>query len=221
MVSLVIEQRTAQVHGVPVKVEDADQVDDDPDADLRRALLAGLDAGFADVVHTHEQVVYAVALRLTRIPADAEDLAAEAFLRAYRALRGYDAPRIGTLRLRPWLLTILRNTARNTMRDARRQPAPPPVFEPVEEASGEPSVEQHMEQQQLQDALSALLAELPERQRTAVVLRHVVGLPTAEVAEVLGCPAGTAKSHISRGLARLRAMLATRTAASGGEEPWS
>ena len=48
-----------------------------------------------DVVHAHEQVVYAVALRLTRIPADAEDLAAEAFLRAYRALRGYDAPRIG------------------------------------------------------------------------------------------------------------------------------
>jgi RNA polymerase sigma factor (sigma-70 family) len=217
----VIEQRTAQVRGVPVKVEDADQVDDDPDADLRRALLADLDAGFADVVHTHEQVVYAVALRLTRIPADAEDLAAEAFLRAYRALRGYDAPRIGTLRLRPWLLTILRNTGRNTMRDARRQPAPPPAFEPVEEASGAPSVEQHMEQQELQDALGALLAKLPEVQRTAVVLRHVVGLPTAEVAEVLDCPAGTAKSHISRGLARLRAMLATRTAASGGEEPWS
>jgi RNA polymerase sigma factor (sigma-70 family) len=217
----VIEQRTAQVHGVPVKVEDADRVDDDPDADLRRALLADLDAGFADVVHTHEQVVYAVALRLTRIPADAEDLAAEAFLRAYRALRGYDAPRIGTLRLRPWLLTILRNTGRNTMRDARRQPAPPPAFEPVEEASGAPSVEQHMEQQELQDALGALLAKLPEVQRTAVVLRHVVGLPTAEVAEVLDCPAGTAKSHISRGLTRLRAMLATRTAASGGEEPWS
>jgi RNA polymerase sigma factor (sigma-70 family) len=221
VVSLVIERRTARVHGVPVKAGDADRVDDDPDTDLRRALLADLDAGFADVVYTHEQVVYAVALRLTRIPADAEDLAAEAFLRAYRALRGYDAPRIQALRLRPWLLTILRNTARNAMRDARRQPAPPPVFEPVEEAFGGPSVEQHLEQQQLQDALGELLAELSEIQRTAVVLRHVVGLPTAEVAEVLGCPVGTAKSHISRGLARLREMLATRTAASGGEESWS
>ena len=209
------------MHGLRVKAGDADRVDDDPDTDLRRALLADLDAGFADVVHAHEQVVYAVALRLTRIPADAEDLAAEAFLRAYRALRGYDAPRIRALRLRPWLLTILRNTARNAMRDARRQPAPPPAFEPVEEAFGGPSVEQHLEQQQLQDALGELLAELPEVQRTAVVLRHVVGLPTVEVAEVLGCPAGTAKSHISRGLARLRAMLATRTAASGGEESWS
>jgi RNA polymerase sigma factor (sigma-70 family) len=221
MVSLVIERRTARVHAVPVKAGDADRVDDDPDADLRRALLADLDAGFAHVVHTHEQVVYAVALRLTRIPADAEDLAAEAFLRAYRALRGYDAPRIGTLRLRPWLLTILRNTGRNTMRDARRQPAPPPAFEPVEEASGAPSVEQHMEQQELQDALGALLAKLPEVQRTAVVLRHVVGLPTAEVADVLGCPVGTAKSHISRALARMRAMLPARAAASGGEEAWS
>jgi RNA polymerase sigma factor (sigma-70 family) len=180
---------------------------DDDDA-LRAALLADLDGGFADVVRVHERIVYSVALRLSRGPADAEDLAADAFLRAYRALRGYDAGRIATLRLRPWLLTIVRNTARNAARDAGRRPAPPPGFEPVEEHSDAPSVEEQAERGDDRRELGAALARLPAVQRLAVVLRHVVDLPTAEVAEVLGCPEGTAKSHISRGLQRLRAMLA-------------
>lgn len=191
----------------------AGQVRSEPAADLveaglRDALVGDLDEGFADVVRVHERVVYSVALRLCRTPADAEDLAAEAFLRAYRALRGYEAARIVQLRLRPWLLTILRNTARNAARDASRRPAPPPVFEPVEEPSGAPGVEQQVERNDVARELGAALARLPEVQRTAVVLRHVVGLPAAEVAEVLGCPDGTAKSHVSRGLARLRALLA-------------
>jgi RNA polymerase sigma-70 factor (ECF subfamily) len=49
-----------------------------------------------------------------------------------------------------------------------------------------------------------MLLELPERQRVAVVLRYVVDLPIAQIAEVMGCPSGTVKSHISRGLDRLR-----------------
>lgn len=174
---------------------------------LRWALVADLDSGFADVVHAHQRVVYSVAVRLSSRPADAEDLAAEAFLHAYRALRGYDAERISTLALRPWLLTILRNVARNAVRDAARRPAPPPVFEPAEQHASGPSVEQQVEQDDVARELGAVLAQLPEIQRTAVVLRHVVGLPTSEVAEVLGCPNGTAKSHIGRGLQRLRALL--------------
>ncbi|WP_214370283.1 RNA polymerase sigma factor [Pseudonocardia sp. H11422] len=181
---------------------------DRTDAELRPALVADLDSGFAEVVRVHERVVYSVALRLSSRPADAQDLAAESFLRAYRALRDYDEARIRELRLRPWLLTILRNTARNAARDASRRPEPPPVFEPVEEISAGPSVEQQVEQDDAQRELGAVLAELPDAQRVAVVLRHVVGLPTSEVAEVLGCPDGTAKSHISRGLQRLRALLA-------------
>ena len=89
---------------------------------------------------THERVVYSVALRLSDHADDAEDVAAETFLRAYRALRGYDAARIRALRIRPWLLTILRNTARNAARDAGRRPGPPPDFEPAEPAGAGPSV---------------------------------------------------------------------------------
>jgi RNA polymerase sigma factor (sigma-70 family) len=178
------------------------------DAGLRLAMVADLDAGFAEVVRAHERVVYTVALRLSNRRADAEDLAAESFLRAYRALRGYDAARIEGLRLRSWLLTIVRNTARNAARDASRRPGPPPAYEPVEEPADGPGVEQQAERHEVERALGAVLARLPEVQRAAVVLRHVVGLPTSEVAEVLGCADGTAKSHVSRGLARLRALLA-------------
>jgi len=103
----------------------------------------------------------------------------------------------------------VRNTARNQARDASRRPGPPPAVEAVEGPSAGPSVEQQVEQHDAQHQLAALLSQLPDAQRLAVVLRHVAGLPTAEVAEVLGCPEGTAKSHISRGLQRLRALALT------------
>lgn len=174
---------------------------------LRVALVADLDSGFADVVRAYEGLVYSVALRLSIRPADAEDLAAEAFLHAYRALRSYEPERIATLALRPWLLTIVRNLARNSARDAARRPAPPPAFEPAEPPTGEPGVEEQVERGEEQRELGARLARLPEPQRVAVVLRHVVGLPTSEVAEIMGCPDGTAKSHIWRGLQRLRGQF--------------
>jgi RNA polymerase sigma factor (sigma-70 family) len=181
---------------------------DEVEERLRLGLVVELDAGFADVVRVHERVIYSVARRLTARAEDAEDLAADAFLRAYRALCGYGAERIRHLRLRPWLLTILRNTARNAARDAARRPGPPPVFEGADEVAAGPSVEDQVEAGHAQRAWGVLLARLPEAQRAAVVLRHVEDLPTGEVAEILGCPEGTAKSHISRGLAKLRALLA-------------
>lgn len=177
---------------------------------LRAGLSADLDTGFAAVVRELQAVVYSVARQLAPDPAEAEDLAAEAFLRAYRALRDYDRARLAALRPRPWLLTILRNTARNAARDRSRRPDPPPAFEVSEEPAGGPGVEERAEAEHTRRELGALLAQLPEVQRTAVVLRHVVGLGTAEVAEVLGCPEGTAKSHVSRGLRRLRPLVENR-----------
>ena len=187
---------------------------------LRLGLVVDLDAGIAEVMREHERVVYSVALRLSASSADAEDVTAEAFLRAYRALRGYDASRIRELRIRPWLLTILRNTARNAARDAARRPGPPPAFEPPEPAGVGPSAEQQVEQELTQHEWAQVLGRLPEAQRAAVVLRHVEGLPISEIAEILGCPDGTAKSHVSRGLATLRALLSgpARTTESEGED---
>ena len=181
---------------------------DETEERLRLGLIVDLDTGFGEVVRVHERLLHSVALRLSTTGADAEDVAAETFLRAYRALLGYDAARLRALRIRPWLLTILRNTARNAARDAGRRPAPPPGFEPPEPATVGPSVEQQVEQDLELRGWARLLDRLPEAQRTAVVLRHVEGVPTGEIAEILGCPEGTAKSHVSRGLRRLRALLA-------------
>jgi RNA polymerase sigma factor (sigma-70 family) len=186
--------------GVLVDMPDEEQ--------LLAALAVDLDTGFADLVRVHQRLVYSVARRLTRRAEDAEDLAADALLRAYRALTGYDPARIRALRLRPWLLTVLRNTARNAARDASRRPQPPPEFEPTDEAATGPSVEELVVAGHTRREWNELLARLPDRQRIAVVLRHVEGLPISEVAEVLGCPEGTAKSHVSRGMTKLRALLA-------------
>jgi RNA polymerase sigma factor (sigma-70 family) len=183
---------------------------------LRRALISDLDTGFAEVMREHAGIVYSVARGMTVNAADAEDLTSEAFLRAYRALRGYEPARIAELALRPWLLTIVRNTARNAARYAARRPAPPPRQEPTEDGTDSTDAAdpaKRAEQEEVQRTLGALLAGLPEAQRTAVVLRHALGLSIAETAHVLGVKDGTAKSHISRGLRRLRALLTDATPA--------
>ena len=107
---------------------------------------------------------------------------------------------------RPWLLSIVVNTRRNQVRDAERRPRTGGDATPDRPAAG-PSVEDHAQNTALADDLGPLLAQLPDAQRAAVVLRHVVDLPVGEVATILGCPSGTAKSHISRGLHRLRELI--------------
>ena len=199
---------TPTATGTP-STDEAPVASADPDAERVTAALADdLDDGFAELVRTYQGLVYAVALRTTGHRADAEDLAAEALLRAYRSLadHDHDRPWLRTLAPRPWLLTIVVNVRRNQVRDAARRPrtdgAPPP-----EQPVPGPSVEEHAEHREAGEHLAGLLARLPETQRTAVVLRHVTDLPLTEVAEVLGCPVGTAKSHVSRGLARLRTLV--------------
>jgi RNA polymerase sigma-70 factor (ECF subfamily) len=176
-------------------------------------LADDLDAGFGDLMRAYQQVVYSVALRTSGQPFDAEDLAAEAFLRAYRALRGYDRERILALRPRAWLLTIVLNTWRNWVRDLSRRPRQIPLRDHADPPVGGLSVEEMTEHHEALYELSGLVGRLPDPQRVAVVLRHVVGLPIAEVAVVMGCPQGTAKSHVSRGLQRLRTLYQAPSAA--------
>ena len=179
--------------------------------DLPLRLSQDLEGAFPDVVAGYQQAVFTTALRLSGRPDDAADIAAEAFLRAYAALRTYSGERIGQLRLRPWLLTIVLNLLRNEARAASRRPAQvgleawAPLFD------GGEGPEEQAQRHDGQVRLGGLLTELPEAQRTAVVLRHVVGLRYAEMADVMGCPEGTAKSHVARGLQRLRQLLPQET----------
>ncbi len=177
-----------------------------PDQLAERA-AADLDATFPDVLAAHGAAVYTTALRVSRQPSDAEDLAAETFVRAYRAMRGYSPERVRDLRLRPWLVTITLNLWRNQLRTAARAPRTVGLEAGPEPQATDGDPERAALEHRGTGWVGACLATLPDPQRQAVVLRHVVGLPYAEVAEAMGCPVGTAKSHASRGLASLRRRL--------------
>ncbi len=179
--------------------------------DLPLRLSQDLEEAFPDVVAAYQHAVFTVALRMSARPEDAADVSAEAFLRAYTALRGYPRQRIGQLQLRPWLLTIVLNLLRNEARAAGRRPAEVGLLAVSGVDDGREGPAEQAQRHDGQARLGGLLTELAEPQRTAVVLRHVVGLPYAELAAVMGCPEGTAKSHVTRGLHRLRAMIPEET----------
>jgi RNA polymerase sigma-70 factor (ECF subfamily) len=164
------------------------------------------DAVFMALFEVHRDRVFSTALRLTGRRHDAEDLAAEAFLRAYRSLSGFDHERLETLQPRAWLTAIVVNQWRNQRRTASRRPVTvsSDAVADADPVDALPGVERRVEIHDDGDRLAALLIELPERQRIAVVLRYIGDLPVGEIAEVMGCPTGTVKSLISRGLARLR-----------------
>jgi RNA polymerase sigma factor (sigma-70 family) len=174
--------------------------------DLPVRLGRDLEQAFPDLVGTYQHAVFTTALRMSGRPEDAADIAAEVFLRAYAALRTYTPERIGQLQVRPWLVTIALNLLRNEARAASRRPA---EVQLVVDGSvdGREGPEEHAQRHDGQARLGGLLTDLPDPQRTAVVLRHVVGLPYAELAAAMGCPEGTAKSHVARGLQRLRARI--------------
>lgn len=174
--------------------------------ELLAELTRDLDRGFAALYQANRQVLFSTALRVSGRWADAEDITAEAFLRAYRALRGYRRDRIMALKPRPWLVTILLNTWRNSLRTRARRPAEAPLDDGTDAPDDADGPQRLAEGRETRRELAGLLLELPEQQRVAVVLRHVSGLTIAEISEVLGTTEGTVKSHISRGLSKLRAL---------------
>jgi RNA polymerase sigma factor (sigma-70 family) len=172
---------------------------------LTSRLADDLDAAFPELVSSEIDVIYTTLVRAGE-RVDAEDIVQETFLRAYSALGGYSAPRIRALRLRSWLLTIALNLWRNELRRRARHPVAPGhgLEEEAERADG-PEVE--VLRREADDDVAVALRSLPEIYRAPVVLRHVIGLPVVEIAEVLDRPTGTVKAQVSRGLAILRASV--------------
>ena len=147
--------------------------------------------------------LYRTALRLTRVPADAEDLVQETYLKAFRAADRFEP---GT-NLRAWLFTILHNTARNRARDRAREGVTVDS-DAVEQAADAPSYglsvpvatpEALLLRETLTPELQAAVDELPEAFRQAVWLRDVEEFSYAEIAGMLNIPLGTVMSRISRG----------------------
>jgi RNA polymerase sigma-70 factor (ECF subfamily) len=175
------------------------------DRELAGALADDLDAAFDALVRCHVDRIHAVAVRLLGSPSDAEEVAQDTFVRAYRALERYPAERVRSLELRAWLATIALNAARNRRRRAAdRAPALPLAAESARLATDglpEPEALRRSERARL----AALVDALPERYRVPIVLRYVDDLSFAEIAQALGRPEGTLKAQVHRGLALLRA----------------
>lgn len=181
------------------------------DSQLVELLARDLDGSFEILVRSHVDRCHSIALRVLGNPHDAEEVAQDALVRAYRALAGYEPARIRDLRLRPWLATIVVNLCRNR---ARRRGLSSTPLAPLIEAGVEPAADASTDPAAAatraadRERLGALLAALPERYRVPVVLRHVHDLSYAELADVLGRPEGTLKAQVHRGLALLRAAAA-------------
>jgi RNA polymerase sigma-70 factor (ECF subfamily) len=183
------------------------------DTDLAARLARDLDGTFETLVRAHVDRCHAIALRMTGNPHDAEEIAQDALVRAYRALSGYDPDRIRELRIRPWLATIVLNLCRNRARSRAGTPPGVPLAVLVETGREPPAGDAHDPTRRAiegsaRDALARHLAALPPRYREPVVLRHVDDLSYAELSAVLGRPEGTLKAQVHRGLALLRAAMA-------------
>lgn len=166
--------------------------------DLAKDLATDLDRAFPVMVDGMGRQLFWGLRRICGDHQEAEDLTQETFIRAYRALCGYDANRIRALNVRPWLWTIAMNLGRNHLRDRSRRPT-------YVEMSSEAAVDDPEPVDAA--AWDRRLGELSRHQRTAVVLRHVVGMGIGDIATATGRAEGTVKADIHRGLARLRLAM--------------
>ena len=176
-------------------------------------------SSFGDDALGHLDALYATARRLTRNPAEAEDLVQETYVKAFRNRRRFEA---GT-NLRAWLFTILHNTFLNDVR--KKKGSPVQIDDDAAARAADrrpapgPSAEEALVAKATAEEVDGALESLPEAFRSAVWLRDVQDLPYAEIAKVLDVPIGTVMSRIARGRRLLHDRLAEnrRTAIPGAD----
>jgi RNA polymerase sigma-70 factor (ECF subfamily) len=174
------------------------------DRSLVRRCLAGEDAACELLLDLYRDRVFSLLCRLTQNPADAEDLAQETFLKAFRNLAQYDLSRP----LLSWLFAIAHNTAM----DFHRARNPALVSLDAEEAPLElpertPRLELAVEASLRSRDIELVLSGLPPLYREILVLRHQEELDYAEIGRILELPSGTVKNRLFRAREKLRAGL--------------
>jgi RNA polymerase sigma-70 factor (ECF subfamily) len=179
------------------------------DEELVARATAGDTESFNQLVSRWERPIYALAYRTLGREEDAHDVVQEAFLRAYRGLRGFK----GEAKFSSWLYRITLNLCRDWIRRERRTPVvqPPEGTDAVEladdRAAPTESVEDLVARREMSRAVARAMAELPEEQRSAILLKEYHGLTFQEIADMLECPLSTVKTRLYQGLSVLRRRL--------------
>ena len=165
---------------------------------------------FNQLVARWERPIYGLAYRTLGREEDARDVVQEAFLRAFRGLRGFR----GQAKFSSWLYRITLNLCRDWIRRERRAPVAqlPEGVDPIEIADERvaptESVEDLVARKEMSEAVARALADLPEEQRIAILLKEYHGLTFQEIADLLDCPLSTVKTRLYQGLTVLRKQLA-------------
>lgn len=183
------------------------------EADLVRSAQAGDHAAFAEIVRHFQRPIYRVAYALTRNASDADDLAQETFVRAFRAIGRFRAGEP----LYPWLSRIAVNLTYSLFRQRRRHPETSiePLVESGRQWAADDDPAERAAESERHERLAAAFAGLSHEHQAVLTLRVVEDLSYDDIARALGVPAGTVMSRLSRARAELRARLA----AGSGEGP--
>ncbi|HZV53815.1 MAG TPA: RNA polymerase sigma factor RpoE [Rhodocyclaceae bacterium] len=191
--------------------------DREADQALVERVQAGDKQAYGLLVTKYQRKLLRLISRLVRDPAEAEDVAQEAFIKAYRALPSFR----GDSAFYTWLYRIGVNTAKNWLvANGRRAPTSTELDNEDAENYGEGDLlrdvdtpERLLMTKQIGDTVNAAMAELPEELRTAIALREIEGLSYEEIAQMMDCPIGTVRSRIFRAreaiAVRLRPLLDT------------
>ena len=189
------------------------------DKELIARVLAGDEASYGTLVARYQDYVYTIAVRIVGSDEDAEDVAQEAFVRAYRAL-----PRFrGDSKFSSWLYRIATNRALTHLKKRRRravtvdiESGPHVEVDVIDDGRGEEmSPELMVRDEEFRRAVRAAVLELPEQYRVVVTLFYLEERSYKEVVAILGIPMGTLKTHLHRSRALLRDIL-TKQNLEGG-----
>jgi RNA polymerase sigma-70 factor, ECF subfamily len=174
---------------------------DDTDQQLVQRVQAGDKSAFNLLVLKYQHRVLKLVSRFVNDAAEAEDVAQEAFIKAYRALPSFR----GDSAFYTWLYRIAINTAKNALVSNRRRPVDfdldmqdPEQYERQARLRDADTPEGVMLTEEIREVVEKAMEQLPEDLRTAIVLRELEGLSYEEIAEAMDCPVGTVRSRIFR-----------------------
>jgi RNA polymerase sigma-70 factor (ECF subfamily) len=170
--------------------------------------MSGDQESFNQLVSRWERPIFALAYRVIGREEDARDVAQETFLRAFRALPGFK----GQAKFSSWLYRIALNLCRDWIRRQKRTPVVPApegvdIIELAAEQGPVESIEELVARKRLSELVAGAMRELPDEQRTAIILKEYHGLTFQEIADLQGCPLSTVKTRLYQGLSVLRRHL--------------